>query len=244
MQNQSVKQLKYSTIDFNQINRKVRNDEYSCFFYVTIEKRGDSMDRKIIITIGREYGSGGREIGIELSKRLNIPVYDRQILRDIISKSGVDEEIFEAITQQIETDSDFLDNKLLTQLGGLGVIGLHERIHAIQKEKIIELAQESCIIIGRCSSYILRNDPDALHLFIRADLNDKKDRAIRIYDEPEAKVSERLHEMDTQRAKYYNYFTGRLWGKPINYHAIINSSIYSMDGMVAVICEMVKQKKM
>lgn len=205
------------------------------------------MDTEFVINIGRQLGSGGRQIGRALSGRLHVPFYDKELIALASQQSGLAEELFE------EAD----EKKRFSLTGGL--LGLktsmidegftnnylcNETLFKIQSDVILELArQKSCIFIGRCADYILRDHPCALNVFISADLEDRIERVGAYYQLSEKKALEEIEKTDKKRAGYYNYYSNKQWGVASSYHLCINSSVLGIDVTVDVIQEFLERKR-
>lgn len=191
------------------------------------------MEHNFIITIGRQLGSGGRQIGKLLSNRLAIPYYDKELITLASQQSGLVKEVFE------EAD----EKKRFTLTGGL--LGLkipildegysnnylwNETLFKIQSDVIQNLAAEkSCIFVGRCADYILRDQPKLLNVFISADRNDRINRVKNYYEVSEKKAVEIIEKTDKKRAGYYNYYSNKQWGAAESYHLCINSSVLGIE---------------
>lgn len=206
------------------------------------------MGQKIVVTISREYGSGGREVGRLLAEQLNIPFYDKELLTYMAQNSGLDEELFKEIDSKISFANFYFSDpkefrKVGSNLHNLGMLGLMERIQAVQEKMITQLSQESCVIIGRCSDYILRNDPDVVKVFIRSSIQDKKQRVMSEYGEKEENLNARMYEIDSKRAAFYNHFTNATWAKPTNYDLMISTEKVSLKEAAKVIEAYVKGRK-
>ena len=196
------------------------------------------MSDKKIITIGREFGSGGREIGIELSKKLNIPFYDKEILAEAAKKSGFSQEVFERHDEK--PTSSFLYSL---------AVGVNNFTHSYQKPLTLEiylaqfdtikkLASEcSGIFIGRCSDYILNDEPDALHVFVRSDMEKKVERVMERYS-VEADIAEEMCKRhDKDRSLYYNYYANVKWGDSRHYDLCLNSGKLGIQKSVDLIID-------
>jgi cytidylate kinase len=175
-----------------------------------------------IVTIGREFGSGGRTIGRMLAQKRGIPCYDREIIEEIAEKSGF-------ARQYIEEMGEYGQPGIL---GALFTNRLYyqgqsneDLIWTYQRELIYELAErESCVIVGRCADYILRERKDVLRVFIHADLNFRARRIVDVYGERETAPEQRLREKDRRRAAYYQFYTDMKWGDARNYHISLDAS--------------------
>jgi cytidylate kinase len=197
------------------------------------------MKNNYIINIGRQLGSGGREIGLKLSSRLGIPFYDKELIRIASQESGLKEEVFEKADEK----------KHFSLFGGL--LGLRgsatneiylnyyltdETLFKIQSDVIRALAEkQSCLFVGRCADYILKENPRCLNVFICADLDDRIKRIAEIQHLPEKKAKDYIEKTDKNRAQYYNYFSDKTWGVAESYHLCINSSVLGIDETVSFI---------
>ena len=168
------------------------------------------MAQKCIITIGRQFGSGGRYVGRLLAEKLGIPFYDKELLSEAAKQSGICEEIFE---EHDEKPTRSLLFSLVTGMQhhmGTGNfymdMPLNHRIFLAQFDAIRKLAEEgSCVIVGRCADYVLRENPDTVSIFVKADMPSKIQRAVTYYGVEKDKAEERIRKADKQRASYYNY---------------------------------------
>ena len=175
-----------------------------------------------IVTIGREFGSGGRTIGRMLAQKRGIPCYDREIIEEIAEKSGF-------ARQYIEEMGEYGQPGIL---GALFTNRLYyqgqsneDLIWTYQRELIYELAErESCVIVGRCADYILRERKDVLRVFIHADLDFRARRIVDVYGERETAPEQRLREKDRRRAASYQFYTDMKWGDARNYHISLDAS--------------------
>lgn len=203
------------------------------------------MNKKVVITISREYGSGGRKIAALLAKSLNIPYYDKELLSKEMGKV-VDDDLAKLINTDFESFDFYLGKEvsLLGKMRDLSMVSIQKRIYEVQKKLICDLAKDSCVIVGRCADYILKEDPDAIHVFIRADIKDKCKRAIDTYKEEQDHINEKLLEIDTKRSEYYEYFTGGKWGRISNYDLVLSTSKISIEDCVKLIEQYVNYKQL
>lgn len=200
-----------------------------------------------IITIGRQFGSGGREIGEKLSKKLDIPFYDKDLLKRAAKESGLCEEIFENFDEK--PSSSFLYSLVMDPYS-LGYsnngfdLPLNHKVFLAAFDTIKKIADEgSCIIVGRCADYVLQDYTNCINLFIHAPLEDRIKRISMKYDLPENKAKDMIYKKDKQRASYYNYYSNSKWADIKNYHLSINSSMLGIDGTVDMIEDLIKRKK-
>jgi cytidylate kinase len=198
------------------------------------------MAKKIVITIARQYGSGGREIGEKVAAQLGIPLYDKELITDAASKGSLDSDVLKNI------DESAANSLLYTLAMGSNVLGgamhfgykmpLNDKLFILQSELIKEYAKDSCVIIGRCSDYVLRDTPGVLRLFIYGDLDHRKARIAERHPEVKSsQVIDVINKTDRRRASYYNFYTGNKWGKYDNYDMAINSSTLGIEGAAQMI---------
>lgn len=203
------------------------------------------MAKKVLITISREYGSGGILLANELGKKLGIPVYDKELLFQMSNESEKNKSIHDQVEKNVENADYYFHlggTKFLGASGVLTEIALHERVYTNQRDVILEAAKQSCIILGRCSGYILKQDPDVVRVFVRADVVDKKKRAIEVYKDDADTIEKTLHDMDIRRANYFNYFTNEVWGKINNYDLVVNTSKVGIEGAADTIIAYVQAR--
>ena len=204
------------------------------------------MAKKIIITIARQYGSGGREIGERVAKALGIPLYDKEIITDAAAKG-------ELHTDVIRNADESAANSLLYTLAmGSNVLGttmhfgykmpINDKLFLLQSEIIKGYAAKgSCVVIGRCSDYVLREEKNILRLFIYGDIEHRKKRIAERHPElKSSQVIDTINKTDKRRSSYYNFYTGNKWGKYDNYDMAINSSTLGIDGTVEIIVAAVR----
>lgn len=171
-----------------------------------------------VITIAREYGSGGRLIGEAVAKSLGIPFYDKELILMAAKKSGFSEEYIRR-TEQIKSAS-FLYSLYMTSQ----VLPMSDQIFLVQSKIIQELAEQGpCVIVGRCADYVLRNDPNCMNIFIHAPTAERVRRAVEEYGEQASNMEDFVRKQDKKRSSYYNYFSQNKWGNAKNYHLSINS---------------------
>ncbi len=204
------------------------------------------MKENFVITIGRQPGSGGREIGQKVSARLGISFYDKELIRLASKESGLKEEFFEKIDEK----------KRFSLFGGLlGLRGsatddvylnyylTNETLFKIQSDVIRALAQKkSCLFVGRCADYVLKDHPRCLNIFINADIGDRIERIIKNQNLPEKKAMEYIKKTDRKREGYYNYFSSKVWGVAESYHLCVNSSVLGIDETVTFICRFAEKR--
>lgn len=205
------------------------------------------MEKKIIVTIGRQFGSGGRRIGKKLAELLDIAYYDKELINLASKESGICGEFFEradektsggllqafamgfSMNSAIFQTNDYLSNESLFQ---------------IQSDVIRKVAEEqSCVLVGRCADYILRENPDLISVFISASLEDRIGRAMEYNHVEQKNAEDFLHKADKSRASYYNYYTDKEWGAAGSYDLCINSSLYGIDATTDFIRKFIEGEK-
>lgn len=198
--------------------------------------------KKHIITISREFGSGGRLIGQKLAEELGVPYYDKELLGRIAEESGFSREMMEEAEKKAKNSFLYsLSSAFGTGESGPESLSLNERFFLAQFDTIRKVADEGpCVIVGRCADYILRGIPEATNVFVYAEEQDKIKRAVEEYGVPEKEVKKIMHDTDKARANYYNYHTGQKWGEPVNYHLCLDSGYISVDNIVKLILDYIE----
>lgn len=186
-----------------------------------------------IITISREFGSGGRTIGREVAKRLGIPCYDKDLIEKIAEETGYAKEF-------IADESEYApnSNSFAYMFLGRGMDGLSnaDKIWIAQKKVIEELAEKgACVIVGRCADYVLRDRADCLNVFVYADKKFRAERIVKQYGESAVEPEKRLADKDKKRKLNYKYFTEQEWGRRENYHLCIDSGFLGIEKAAALI---------
>jgi cytidylate kinase len=205
------------------------------------------MKENFVINVGRQLGSGGREISAELAKRLNISYFDKELLSVAAEESGMSKEFFERADEQASkpitgglfgvrfpfnsstvSTTNYLSNDALFQL---------------QSDAIRKLASEkSCLFIGRCADYILRDNPRCVNIFISASLPFRVERIARLDGISTTKAEEKINHVEKRRAEYYNYYSNKRWGAAESYHLCIDSSVLGIAKTTDFIEEFVRAK--
>ena len=193
---------------------------------------------KRIITISREFGSGGRFIGEEVAKKLGIAYYDKNIISQIAEKSGLSPEY-------IQENAELSPKKGLFAyaFSGRDITGksVEDMVYEAQRNIILELAEkESCVIIGRNADYILKDRDDVLNVFIHGDMPEKIQRITSLYNVEEKEAVKMMADTDKRRRTNYNFYTDQNWGKASNYTLCLNSSQLGYDRCEMIIMECVK----
>ena len=203
----------------------------------------------MVITIGREFGSGGKYIGEQLAKELNLKLYDKELLNKVAEESGIDLSVLEEMDEKQEQSFWYtFAMSLYSQdsIDTLSEIPSNEKIFIEQAKIIEDLAKkEDCIIIGRCSNIILKNKPNVLNVFVySSELDFKVKRKMKYGNfENELEAIKTIEKIDEERKNYYNYFTKGNWGDRKHYDLMIDTSKLGVDGSVELIKEYLKLKK-
>ena len=191
--------------------------------------------KNVIITISRQYGSGGRQIAQLLSKELNIPYYDNELISMAAEKSGIKDEIFK--DAELQAGNNFL--YLLSRLGPeTQVYGMpfNEKIFNIQSQVIRDLAAKGpCVIVGRCADYVLNDYQNTVNVFTYAPFQTRVARAVTEYGLNRENAEKDVRKVDKARESYYNYHTGNKWGNAANYDLMINMNFLTPESAVKLI---------
>ena len=200
-----------------------------------------------IITIGRQYGSGGREIGQKLADYYGIPFYDKELLKVAAKESGICEEMFENYDEKPTTSflySLVMDPYALGYNAASFDMPLNQKVFLAAFDAIKKVADKGpCVIVGRCADYALKDYDNKLNVFIHAPMSFKKHRINEQYNIALEKAKDEAVKIDKQRASYYNYYTSRKWGDLKSYDMTIDSSILGIDGTVELIKSAVALKE-
>lgn len=187
-----------------------------------------------VITISREFGSGGRTIGKKTAEKLNIPCYDSQLIQKIAAESGFNEEYIKEAGEY--APGGFLSSALSHR--GIAITN-EDYIWEIQCRTITDLAQQGpCVIVGRCADYILRDKADCLKVFIHADLDFRAKRIVEVYGEREQSPQQRPKDKDKRRAAYHRFYTDMKWGHAQNYDLTLNSGTLGIENCVNIITQL------
>ena len=184
-----------------------------------------------VITISREFGSGGRTIGKMVAQELGIPCYDAEIIQAIAQESGFSE-------GYIREAGEYTPGGVFANVFSNRVYGPtnEDYLWTIQYQIITELARKgSCVIVGRCADYILRDMADCLKVFVHADLNFRAKRIVEVYGERDASPEQRLKDKDKRRAAYHRFYTDKKWGQSQNYHVTLDSGVLGLERCAEII---------
>lgn len=188
-----------------------------------------------VITISREFGSGGRTVGKQTAKLLGIPCYDQEVIEKVAQESGFAKEYIKERGEYTPYGGWFA--QALTGRSARGT-SPQDDLWVIQRKVILELAQKPCVIVGRCADYILRDEADLLKAFIYADMDKRADRIVRLYGETEEAPVKRLKDKDKRRAAYYNFYTDTQWGSVHSYHISLDSGALGIDKCAEILASL------
>jgi len=202
---------------------------------------------KNIITISREFGSGGRTIGQKIADKLGYKFYDSEIIERVMIESGLSKEIVEKYDEYATHKNSFLYsiavNSSITAMDAYQGTSFANQVQIAQIKVINEIAKQgNCVIIGRGADYILRNREDVLNVFIYADMEFKANRVLSIYGATEKRIEDRIKDKDTKRRVFYRAFTMREWGAYQNYHLMLDSGVVGIDRCADIICDVAQNK--
>ena len=184
----------------------------------------------LIITIGRQLGSGGRHIGKQLAEQLNLSFFDKELINLASQESGLSKELFEQADEKKQNNlfGTWFGLRSSLMVGDYQINSslCNESLFQIQSDVIRRLAeQQSCVFVGRCADYILRDNPHCLNIFISANMDDRISRVSAMAQISPEKAQELIRQTDKKRAGYYNYYTSKEWGAARSYHLCLNSSL-------------------
>jgi len=197
----------------------------------------NKLSKNIVITISREYGSGGRYVGRLVADKLGIKFYDKDFIIKVAEETGLSEEYIENNEQKRDS---------LASLNNGYYVGLNnaDELFIKESELIKQVAQrESCVIIGRCSDYILKDKENVIKVFVYSDIKNKIKRATEIYNLSKQKAEKEIKRIDKLRANHYKYYTEKDWNKHSNYDICINSDVLGVENSANLICQIVKEKE-
>ena len=188
-----------------------------------------------VITISREFGSGGRELGVKLADKLGIPFYDKELISMAADDINIAEDAFQHYDEHIVVH-DPLDRQFYHAFSEVYQIPMSDQIFVAQSNVIRRLASYGpCIIVGRCADMILT---DSLNLFIYAKMKDRIRRMLELESEAESdgkEMERRIREVDRKRKEYYQYYTGNTWGRAQNYHLCLDSGPVGVEGCLRAV---------
>jgi cytidylate kinase len=189
-----------------------------------------------IITISRQFGSGGRTIGKEVAKALNIPCYDREIIERVAAESGFSESFIEEAGEYASHKTWF--GKVIESANRSGELTMQDRLWIMQCHILTELASQGpCVIVGRCADCVLEDKADLFKVFVHANLEFRAERIVNVYGDLEIAPQKRIIDKDKRRAAYYKTYTDMQWGIAENYDITLNSGTLGIDKCVKIIAD-------
>lgn len=206
------------------------------------------MEDKFVINIGRQLGSGGKSVGERIARQLGVPLYDKQLINLAAEQSGLCPELFEKVD---EKESKSLFSTLIGYLrapfagddGGMTNVLSNDALFKIQSDVIRDIAaRESCVLVGRCADYILREHRRCVNVFITADEADRCARLCRSHGITSEQARTLMARTDARRADYYNYYSSRTWGEAATYHLCVNSSVLGVEGTAEYVLDFAARK--
>ncbi len=202
-----------------------------------------------IITIGREFGSGGHQIGMELAKELGIPFYDKELLERAAKESGFCKDLF--VSQDEKPTGSFLFSLVMDTYSTnhytssmFSDMPLNQKVFLAQFEAIKNIAEKGpCVLIGRCADYALEFNKNLLSVFLHASMDVRIRRTAVLYDITNAKAREKIVKVDKSRAAYYNYYTNKKWGSVESYHLMVDTGLFGVNGTIDLIKRAITRKE-
>lgn len=200
------------------------------------------MKKTITITISRQFGSNGREIGRKLAEYLDIGYYNKEIMEKIAKDMGVSSDFFNEDNQN-EDGLYSISNRKLRSFGSIAELSVNSQVFERATDLICGIAQrESSVIVGRCADYFLKDNPDTISVFCFSDLEERIRFSINEYDVPAKQAKKIVQEKDMKRARFYEFHTNQKWGDAKNYSLLINTSKMSTDEVVEIIAALYDKK--
>ena len=194
--------------------------------------------KKRIITISRQFGSGGHSIAKAAAERMGIAFYDNQLITEVARQSGLSEEFIRENEEYASHSSSFLYQLAMSTAGTYGYPSVYQKLYEAQTKVIEEIAnKESCVIVGRCADYILKDREDCLHIFIHADNEHRSKHILEKYGPTDKTTAQRIKDKDNRRRNYYRFHTDREWGVAANYHLSLDSGALGEELCVELICK-------
>ena len=203
------------------------------------------MDKKIVLTVARQFGSGGHDVAKKVSELLDIPFYDREIIGLAAKKSGLSENLFAGLDEKPTTS--LLYSLVMGVQSGTGAYWRYgdmtgaDNVFRIQSQIIRSIAEkDSCVIVGRCADYILREEERLINVFVRADIDYRTQRIMEKYDMKEKVALDYINKTDKRRGSFYNFYTNKIWGNVDNYDLSIATDKIGVDKAAQMIVEYIK----
>ena len=201
------------------------------------------MSEKVIITIGRQFGSGGHEIGEKIAKKLGVKFYDKELLKLVAKESGLCEKVLESYDEK--PTNSLLYSIVMDIYPSVMYSGptIDQQIYQATYDAIRRLSENSCVIVGRCADYTLRDCPELISVFVHASTDFRAARVAEEYQVSEAKAKDMLVKTDKKRASYYNFQSEKKWGAAASYNLCVESSSLGIDGSVDLIMDYIRYRQ-
>ncbi len=195
-----------------------------------------------IITISREYGSGGRTVGELVAKKLGIPFYDKEVVNAMAESCGFSHDFIEEMGEYATVTNSFLYSIAISSRAETGAASAADQLYACQANYIRELAKKGpCVIVGRCADYVLREQENVLHAFIYADMDFRARHMVEHYDKPEKSIVKWLKDKDSKRKVYCKHYTGRNWGEVKNYDVCLSTSALGVETVADILVSLAQK---
>lgn len=207
--------------------KKLKDDNQD-IVVINQNQKADYQGPKIVVTISREYGSGGRYVGKLLADRMHLPFYDKELISLAAKESGLSS-AYIVKNDEIMASSKYKDNN-------------DDRLFVAEVKVIKDLAKHSCVIVGRCSDYILKDTKNTLKVFLYSDMDSKVKRAVKYYGISKEKVEKQIESINKKREKHYKYYTDRAWKNPNNYDLMLNVDLLGVEKCAELIENIIKSK--
>ena len=203
--------------------------------------------KKFVITVARQYGSGGREIGLRLGELLGVKAYDKELITMAAQKSGMSSDVLDHVDEKATSSLLYtlaMGSSYFNSAAHNMNIPINDKLFMTQSELIREIAEEdSCVFVGRCADYVLRKAENKISIFIYAPSDFKIKRIVERHEGIDEKAAKELSQKtDKRRINYYNYYTGKKWGSPENYQIMIDSSVLGIEGTAQALADIIKSK--
>lgn len=201
------------------------------------------MSEKVILTIGRQFGSGGHEIGEKIAKKLGVKFYDKELLKLVAKESGLCEKVLESYDEK--PTNSLLYSIVMDIYPSVMYSGptIDQQIYQATYDAIRKLSEDSCVIVGRCADYTLRDCPELISVFVHANTDFRAARVAEEYKVSEAKAKDMLVKTDKKRASYYNFQSEKKWGAASSYNLCVESSSLGIDGSVDLIMDYIRYRQ-
>lgn len=207
--------------------KKLKDDNQD-IVVINQNQKADYQGPKIVVTISREYGSGGRYVGKLLADRMHLPFYDKELISLAAKESGLSS-AYIVKNDEIMASSKYKDNN-------------DDRLFVAEVKVIKDLAKHSCVIVGRCSDYILKDTKNTLKVFLYSDMDSKVKRAVKYYGISKEKAEKQIESINKKREKHYKYYTGRAWKNPNNYDLMLNVDLLGVEKCAELIENIIKSR--